>query len=119
MTKVTIPAAQGEVGVIKIKALPSDIQTKAVERNNNGDCIISHSEQGNHHVLAGGVEVLERTNNVPVGMRILYAILNEPTQLVQDAAVPHEAVNLDPGIYEFRTAREYDPFSQQARRVAD
>ncbi len=52
-------------------------------------------------------------------MKMLYAVLENPGQLVQDAAVPHETHNLPPGIYEFRIAREFDPFAEQARRVAD
>ena len=32
---------------------------------------------------------IERDKIVPAGMRILYAIVKEPTRLYQDAAVPH------------------------------
>lgn len=111
--------AQGEVMIYQIDAIPSRVQTKPVERNAEGNAIVSHSEQGNHHVLTGGVDVLERTTDVPEGMRILYALLDGPQEIRQDAAVPHDAIALPPGAYEFRTAREHDPFSQQARRVAD
>lgn len=108
---------QGEVRIVKIDAIPNGIASKAPERVAKG-YVISHSESGHHHVLTGG-EVMERTDGVPAGMQIFYAILDEPQQFIQDAANPHGGYDLDPGIYEFRVSREYDPFADQARRVAD
>ena len=108
---------QGEVRIVKIDALPVKLETKPVEKINVG-FIISHSENGHHHILTGG-DVMERVNDVPVGMQILYAILDAPQALIQDAATPHEGFNLDPGIYEFRLSREFNPFLDEARRVAD
>lgn len=108
---------QGEIRIDRLDALPACETKPFTERNSKG-AIISHSEQGHHHILAGDCEVLERVD-VPAGMRILFAILNEPTRLFQDAAVPHDTVPLDPGIYSFRLKREFDPFAEQIRRVAD
>lgn len=111
--------AQGEIYGRKIDTLPNDL-TSFEERSDNGAWIISHSESGNHHLIeAHGVTVMERINDVPEGVRILYAIVEEPSQLRQDAANAHEAHDLAPGWYELRIAREYDPFGEQARRVAD
>lgn len=110
-------ANQGEIRIDRIAELP-DADTKEFSERNAAGWIISHSEQGHHHILGGDCEVLERVN-APSGARILYAIVKEPTRLFQDATVPHAPVELDPGIYEFRIKREYDPFSEQARRVAD
>ena len=109
--------SQGEITIIKIDALPDGMQTKDVERTSHG-FIISHSERGHHHVLTGG-DVMERTNNVPAGMAKLYAILDKPEELIQDAATPHGGYKLEPGVYEFRIGREHDVFRDQARRVAD
>ena len=108
---------QGEVLIIKIDALPGAMLTRAVEKTAAG-YIISHSESGHHHVLTGG-DVMERTSDVPAGMQILYAILSEPQSLIQDAPTPHDGFDLAPGIYEFRLSREFNPFEEQARRVAD
>lgn len=108
---------QGEVRIVKIDALPKNMQTKKAERAEKG-FVISHSESGHHHLLTGG-DVMERIDNVPAGMQIFYAMLDEPQQFIQDAANPHGGYDLDPGIYEFRVSREYDPFAEQARRVAD
>ena len=111
--------AQGEIYARKIENLPADLAA-FTERSKTGEWIISHSESGHHHLLgADGVEVLERTTDTPKGMRILYALVKEPTRLYQDAAAPHDAHDLDPGVYEFRIAREYDPIMEQARKVAD
>lgn len=111
-----IIGAQGEVTIIKIDALPPGVKTRpATQRTARGHVIISHSESGHHHVVASG-EVLERVDP-PQGMQIFYAIF--PGALLQDAPTPHESFDLPDEFYEFRVAREYDPFAEQARRVAD
>ena len=117
MTKQII-GAQGEITIIKIDAAPADFASMTPPGRTAAGWIISHSESGHHHVLTGG-DVMERTRDVPEGMQILYAILENPGQLVQDAAVPHGHFDLPAGVYEFRIAREFDPFAEQARRVAD
>ena len=99
---------QGEVRIVKIDALPSNMNTKKAERAARG-YIISHSESGHHHVLTDG-EVMERTDNVPAGMQIFYAILSKPAAFIQDAANPHGGFDLPPGFYEFRVSREFNPF---------
>ncbi len=109
--------AQGEITIVQIDALPEGMETKPVQRVNAG-WVISHSESGHHHCLTGG-NVMERTDNVPAGMQKLYAILEEPASLIQDAATPHGEYDLPAGIFEFRISREFDPFAEQARRVAD
>jgi hypothetical protein len=62
---------------------------------------------------------MERQSNVPEGMQIFYAILDNPQSFVQDADSPHGSFKLEPGIYEFRVSREFDPFAKIARRVVD
>jgi hypothetical protein len=108
---------QGEVLIVKIDALPEGMATQSVQKIAKG-FVISHSESGHHHVLTDG-DVMERTNNVPDGMQIFYAILSAPASFIQDAANPHGGYELDAGIFEFRISREYNPFAEQARKVAD
>ena len=108
---------QGEVRIIKIDAMPEGMATKPAQKIAKG-FIISHSESGHHHLLTGG-DVMERTDKVPAGMQQFYAILDAPEKFIQDAANPHGGYSLDPGIYRFDVSREYDPFAEQARRVAD
>lgn len=116
MTKKII-GAQGEITIIQIDALPEGVETRPFKERVAQGHIISHSEAGHHHLLDGG-EVLERVD-APQGIRVLYALLDKPARLFQNAAVPHEPFDLPAGVIEFRIAREFDPFAEQARRVAD
>lgn len=115
-----LAAAQGEVNIRRIEALPADLGLTPVAPE-KGLLIVGHSESGHHHGFraAGGVAVMERTKDVPAGMKILYAILDAPAALIQDAAHPHEPMMFDEGVYELRISREFDPFAEEARRVAD
>lgn len=114
----TIIGAQGEITIIKIAAMPDGMKTRPAERAARGGWIISHSESGHHHILTGG-DVVEREPEGAGWVRRLYATLTEPARLEQSAAHPHEAYTLEPGVYEFRLSREYDPFADQIRQVAD
>lgn len=116
-TKREIVGAQGEISIFRMAAMPQGL-VNFIETDKRGRPIISHSESGNHHILERACTVMEKPNP-PAGMRILYALLEEPTALIQDADEPHGSHILDPGVYEFRIAREFDPFSEQVRQVAD
>jgi len=111
-------AAQGEISIRKIDKLPSGVNVFAPE---GGKYIIGHSETGHHHSLA----VLDRVqvfkaNKAPDGMRILYAILDAPNHLVHERNFDtHEPIALQPGIYEFRLGREFDPYAELARKAVD
>lgn len=109
--------AQGEITLFRVSEMPAGLVPLG-EKDKAGRPIISHSESGHHHVLDRDVAVLEKADP-PAGMRILYALLEEPTALIQSADQPHGQHDLPPGIYEFRIAREFDPFSEQVRQVAD
>lgn len=112
-------AQQGEVAVYEIDAVPSDIWTTEVSKNSAGEFIVSHSESGHNHVIPGDSMVMERTDNVPAGMRMIYAILDKPGDLKQTAGHNHKSIDLNAGSYLFKISREYDPFAEQARIVAD
>lgn len=111
----TTPVQQGEVRICRIDAIPT-AETRPVARGPKG-YVISHSESGHHHILTDG-EVME-LSDAPLGMQVFYAILREPAAFIQDAANPHGGYSLPAGIYEMRISREFDPFAEQARRVAD
>ena len=115
--KREVIGAQGEITIFRVGAMPEGL-TVHTEKDARGRPIISHSESGNHHVLDRAVAVMEKPD-APEGMRILYALLDEPTDLIQDASDAHGSHTLAAGIYEMRIAREFDPFSEQVRRVAD
>jgi hypothetical protein len=107
---------QGEVRIERIDSLPNGL-SPFTKKTANGDWIISHSENGNHHCLPGHVDVMERHGG---GVKILYAIVQEPgVYMFQDALAPHEKAPMEPGIYEMRVSREYDPWTGQAAQVLD
>ena len=109
---------QGEVRMEPIKEIP-ECGLRQIEAK-NGVIIVGESESHHNHVLdADGVTVMERTTDVPRGMRILYAIVEKPTRLRQTAGNPHGAHTIEPGKYEIPIKREFNPFTEQARMVAD
>lgn len=122
MKSFKIRGAQGEVNMRRIAEIPAGIKASLVPVTpENGLLIVGHSESGHHHGFRsdGGIALMERIENVPAGMKILYAIIENPTEMLQDCTSPHETVGFDPGIYEFRISREFNPFTEEARRVAD
>ena len=117
-------AAQGEITIHRLGNVPK-IRTarKGCSPLNleDGKLVIGHSETGHHHVLSrnDGADVMV-LDSPPAGMRILYAILENPTSLEHLRPYDtHEAVMLEPGEYEFRIQREYDPYAELARQSAD
>lgn len=109
---------QGEVRMEPITEIPN-CELQRIEPK-NGVIIVGESESHHHHVLdADGVTVMERTSGVPRGMRILYAIVEKATTLRQTAGNPHGSHVIEPGKYEIPIKREFNPFTEQARRVAD
>ena len=117
--KIISAVAQGEVTCRLLEGkMPSGL-APLNDADKAGRPIIGHSESGHHHVLERAVEVFEAPNP-PAGMRVLYALLDEPTALIQDApGNPHETQLLPAGLHQFKIAREHDPFTEQARMVAD
>lgn len=116
-------AAQGEITIIRI----GDVPPKSRKRDGKplalegGKLIIGHSETGHHHVLertrGAAVTVMDKA---PEGMRILHAILEEPNKLIHERGHDtHETIDLPPGEYEFRIAREFDHYAELARQSAD
>ncbi len=119
MKKFKKTGAQGEITTDVVDQLPDGAQLRKVKPV-QGRLVVSHSEQGHdHYIPACDAELLERTDNVPAGMQIFYSIVKNPTALKQNASTPHDAIALDAKIYRHRVSREFDPFAEQARRVAD
>ena len=116
-------AAQGEITIRRVskttgRGLPKGYSAFPMK---DGKLVIGHSETGHHHCLADVdgaiVGVLDKA---PEGMRILYMILNNPTALEHlRPHDTHESLMLEPGEYEVRIAREYDPYAELARKSAD
>lgn len=123
MKSFSIRAAQGEITIIRIgdapptKSFPEGYTELKPE---NGKLVVGHSETSHHHVVNpkdASVAVLDRA---PEGMRILRMIVENPTSL--DHLRPHdthESIAVQPGMYEIRIGREFDPYEEIARRQAD
>lgn len=113
---------QGEVRIQEVKTLPDGLIPFNEKTEDGKNFIISHSESGHHHVLpVGDVDVMERPlpPEFGEGARVLYAIVKNPTQMRQTANAPHEAANMATGFHMLTISMEVDPFTKQARRVAD
>jgi hypothetical protein len=117
-------AAQGEITIRRIGDVPRNRSKRSgctPLAPENGRLVIGHSETGHHHVLRteadADVTVLDRP---PEGMRILYGVLENPTSLdhLRDHDT-HESIELPAGEYEFRIAREFDPYAELARLSKD
>lgn len=107
----------GEVNFFRIKSGSVGLAGFTEIEPVAGRFIVGHSEQGHHHVLeAEGVTMKRGSED---GMEILYAILKNPVALKQDAGSPHAPQIVEPGEYIITNNVEYDPFAEQARRVAD
>ena len=110
-------AAQGECYFRKVDSIPKGLKPLALE---NGQLIIGHSETGHHHVI-------EHPNHAEVfkaddadGIEMLYAVIGKPTSVRHlRGHDTHEAIALQPGMYEIRKGREYDPYAELVRQVAD
>ena len=106
--------SQGEVNFIKINSAPTDATEIILPEG--GRYIVGHSESGNLHVLDADEVTLCRRP----GADILYAIVANPTVLRQEkSGTPHAPIPVDPGVYRIVISREFNPFTEQARRVAD
>lgn len=110
-------AAQGEISIRRITKLPGDVKPFGPQ---NGRYIIGHSETGHHHVLVAERPKVFEAKTAPAGMRILYAVLDQAAELVHMRGHDtHETIHHEPGIYEYRIGREFDPYAELARQVAD
>jgi hypothetical protein len=109
-------AAQGEAFFRRLDDIPETVKQVHPE---NGVVIVAHSETGHHHVMdASNVTLLERTDPLGEGLRILHMIVKEPTEHEHlRSHDTHEPIMFPAGNYEVRLQREYTP--EGFRRVAD
>ena len=109
--------AHGEVNFLRIIDGKPELVGFVTVGAEKGIFVVGHSESGHDHILeADGVTMMERISD---GMKILYAIVEKPVVLKQKAGSPHKDQVVQPGNYIITNNQEYDPFLEQARRVAD
>lgn len=116
-------AAQGEITIYRVgdlgdlPAVPTGYTRLELE---NGQLIIGHSETGHHHVMNPETTEAAVMDRPPEGMKILNMIVKSATPIVHlRGHDTHEEIMLEPGIYEARIAREYNPYTKLAQIVAD
>lgn len=112
-----IIGAQGEVNIYSVESIPDGLSVNT-DRDSRGRPIVGYSTKEHHHVLDGDVELLEHPSP-PEGVRILYASLEKPVEIVQTASGGHKSQTIPSGYIEFRISREYDPFEEEIRQVQD
>lgn len=111
-------AAQGEVTLTRVDHVPDGLVPQAPV---DGRVIVAHSETGHHHVIEIEREDDPAAEFIP-GKDPLTAWLkvNRPTALVHlRGHDTHEPLALSPGLYRCDYGREFDPYEQIMRRVAD
>lgn len=123
MKSFQIVAAQGEISIRKIGDLPKNKKLPkgcTALKADGRHFIIGHSETGHHHVIDADGAVVGVMDAPPAGMRILYTILENPTELEHlRPHDTHETIVVEPGVYEIRIAREFDHYAELARQSAD
>jgi len=116
-------AAQGEISIRRVGPLPTDRTIPAGYSEmlpERGVFVVGKSETHHDHVLDAGCGSIAVMDKPPEGMRVLLALIEKPTALTHLRPTDtHAPIMLEPGAYELRIAREYDPYEKLARQVAD
>ena len=113
MLKFEKIAAQGELRITKIAKPPENIGAEVAPVA--GKLIVGHSETGHHHVVDADCATLTRVDPFTA-----FLAVRKATRLTHQREYDtHPAIELQPGMYEFRTGREFDPFEEAIRISAD
>jgi hypothetical protein len=109
MKRFNIVAAQGEIIIRRVGTIPKDCEAV---KSKDGTFSIAPSDNGHNHVIDAGGATVFKLDKPPAGMRILYAVVENATALRHlRRRHTHAPIPLDPGMYEFRIAREYNPYA--------
>ncbi len=93
---------QGDVLLVPVDEYPKEAKELA------GVTVAFGEATGHHHTFEKGVALMELDEQV-------WVVASEPAPLVHQE---HSTILVDPGIYEVRVQREYEP-EQGQRRVLD
>ena len=112
MKKFNRIAAQGDIMILKVAELPTNVDEVESEGNH---VIVTHSETGHHHVMEReAVTLFECKDNELEGFLVVHREAELKHLRPHDT---HESIMFDPGVYKIRRQREYTP--EGFRRVAD
>lgn len=110
-------AAQGDLYIRRIDAIPDNAKPMVAEK---GNFIVAHSETGHHHVIAERPGVQVYTTDDPLVSYLQVIEATEQTEALLEHLRnfdTHETIAIPPGNYELRRQREYTP--EGWRRVED
>lgn len=94
---------QGDVLLVRVDAVPSNSKNKK-------DNIVAEGEVTGHMHRIHGAAVLEAEDEQ------LFVDAPDGAEITHDE---HGKIDIDPGRYEVRIVREYDPFEDEIRSVED
>ena len=117
MKRFTKCAAQGDVYLLKIDALPKGIKPVNAD---NGKFILAHSETGHHHVMEARPNIkLYSTDNPLVSYLEVIEATDQAEALLEHLRSfdTHAPLVVTPGIYKVVNQRESAP--EGWRRAAD
>ena len=98
---------QGDVIIIKIDLIPS---SKRVARTRRGLVLAEGESTGHAHTITDeGCELYEKDGK-------MYLSVEKEVSLNHEE---HNSVKIAPGKYEVRIAKEYNHFTEEAKRVQD
>lgn len=110
-------AAQGDLMIRRIDALPTDVTPMKAE---NGQYVVAHSETGHNHVITQRPNVKMFLTDDPM---VSYLEVVEATDVTETLLEhlrefdTHESIAIPAGIFEIRRQREYTP--EGWRKVED
>lgn len=99
-------AAQGDLHICRIDALPDDDSLKPMEKTEGDEFILAHSETGHHHVMAARNVQAFRSGN-PL---IMFIVVKDPALLEHRRSYDtHASIQFEPGVYKLRRQQERLP----------
>lgn len=110
MKTFTNQAAQGDLLITKIDALPDGVKELSPEK---GEYVLAHSETGHNHAVKAqqGIAFYANDNNPFVAYLVVDNTKNKTQAFVEHQRDfdTHEGIQFDNGIFEIRRQREYTP----------
>lgn len=98
---------QGDVIIRRELEIPAD--AIRVIRQKRGFVLAEGEATGHAHVIEEEIEMYEKDG-------VLYLKVERPVTVKHEE---HKPISLDKGIYKIGIVREYDPFDEEVRKVAD
>lgn len=129
MKKVINYGHQGDLNFRKIDKLPEGLEEVKFDEGRGGYTLALGEHTGHAHVLVidrpkQKIRVLRDVNgrhylDVQEETRLLHGTFLAPTKIDENETDKHNGAIFTPGLWEQNFEEEYDPFTQEIRRVTD